>query len=416
MEEMVPKRIVEEVKLDTPLPLFPLLFVFLSFLPVYEYGPFNQKLTRNRLSFHLYIRDAQVSMTSMNNPHMSYAEMTLPLPEARELWFAKTAQEWKMHYLERYSEHNEKPPSLCDLLRDVNLLATHHHRLDVQYAASIFLHGFSSLIREYRQMNAIYRWSNFSPTTTSNPNMLLQSRHVELVKTLEQFQLQTAQSWPHVLSAQEKVVLSLLLMNLHVSLEDLQLFSGKEGDDQARRIYPALKRWVQEPESRRAIWHAGQILRWAREFPLGHLKDFYAIAVHQAAMTLWTWGVVTRALRRNDGLPREYNNQNEPKVYLDGPHSAQTHQFVGQGTGRPAVQCPVKKDDGHSRRLPGVERSHSSGGVVSESFVDEPVLCMSIVEEILRANFLDGPTVPIVENLCHLITQLGKAAGAVGLS
>ncbi|KAK7745337.1 hypothetical protein SLS53_002833 [Cytospora paraplurivora] len=360
------------------------------------------------LIFHLYLRDAQTSMTSMNNPHMSYAELTLPLPEARELWFAKTAQEWKLHYLEVHQGQEQRAPSLGDLFRDINLIATQQHRLDVQYAVSIYLHGFWALIREYRQMHAIYRWQSFSLTTASDPNALLQSRHDGLVKMLEHFQATTAQQWPQTLSAQENVVLDLLLMNLHVSLEDLQLFSGKEGDDQARRIYPALQRWAQSIEAHRALWHAGQVLRWAKEFPPGHLKDFYAVAVHHTALTIWTWGVVTRALRRNAGLQPGFNN-NEPVVYLDGPDLYQAAQSMGFGTVRLAIRGPVRKSTGSG--------SGNAGGIggAAESLVEEPRSSMGVVEEILRANSPDGHVAPIVDNLCQLIRQLGNAAWAVGL-
>ncbi|KAF3762361.1 hypothetical protein M406DRAFT_294043 [Cryphonectria parasitica EP155] len=371
-----------------------------------------------RLIFHLFIRDAQTSMTSMINPHISYAELTLPLPEARELWFAKTAQEWKMHYLRIHAgPQTTKLPSLGDLLRDFDLLATDAHRLDVRYCISIFLHGFWTFIREYCQMNSIYRWSNFSPNVAGNPNILLQSRQQEHVKALEQFQLSAAQKWPHMLIAQENLVLNLLLMNLHVSFEDLQLFSGKEGDDQARRILPALKRWVQDSESRRAIWHAGQILQWAKEFPVGHLKDFSAIAVHHAALALWTWGVVTRAMRRGNG---GFDSQTEPVIHLDMPDSAPMRQFVVFGSARPAIRGPTKRaaaagsSGGYG---PVGESSSGSGGMgtVTQCFIDEPTSCMAMVEDILRANFPGGQAAPIVENLCHLIQQLGKAAGAVGL-
>lgn len=354
-------------------------------------------------------------MTSMSNTHMSYAELTLPLPEARELWFAKTAQEWKAHYLERHPGPDDRPPSLVDLLRDVNLLTTEQHKLDFQYAVTIFLHGVWSLIREYRQMNAIYRGSPFSSTTASNPNVLLQSRQQELVKVLEQFQTNTAQSWPQALSAQENVVLNLLLMNLHVSLEDLQLFSGKEGEEQAKRILPSLQNWARDAESRRAIWHAGQILRWAKEFPTGHLKDFYAVAVHHAALALWTWGVVTRASQRSAGLPHGFN-QGEPVVYIDAPDVSQTAQLLNYSTGRPAVRGPAKRASSGGRQgAAGPSSGGVNGGVVIESLVEDPTACMSVVEEIFWANFLEGHVAPIVENLCHLIKQLGKAAGAVGL-
>lgn len=344
-------------------------------------------------------------MTSMTNPHISYSELTLPLPEARELWFADTAQEWKMHYLERNTGQNDRPLSLLDLLRSIGELTTEHHRLDLQFAVTIFLHGFWGMIREYRQMSAVFRWSTFSQTMNSNPNVLLETRHQELVKTLELVQSNILQSWPDMLSVQENVVLNLLLMNLHVSLEDLQLFSGKEGEARAKQILPALQRWVQEADSRRAIWHAGQILRWAREFPIGHLKDFYAVAVHHAALAIWTWGVVTRSL--NGGQPVPYN-QNEPPNYLDAHDAGQMVQFVTYGRGRPVIRGA--KDSGRQGAA-----GPSSGGTVTEVPVDEPRACMGVVEDIFKANFLEGYIAPIVENLCQLVNQLGKAAGAVGL-
>jgi len=63
-----------------------------------------------RLAFHCYARDAQTSMTTLANPTMSYAELTLPLPESKELWFARTAVEWKQEYLARCAGQSKRPP------------------------------------------------------------------------------------------------------------------------------------------------------------------------------------------------------------------------------------------------------------------------------------------------------------------
>lgn len=352
----------------------------------------------------------------MSNPHMSYAELTLPMPESRELWFASTAQDWKVIYLEKNSNPQNQPPaqppSLGDLLRDIRVLGTEHHRVDLQYTMSIFLHGFSAMIREWHQMSAVYRWTSYSHTMVSNPNVLLQSRQEILVKTLEQLQHSTLQQ---TFSAQENVLLNLLLMNLHVSLENLELFAGKQGDEQAKRIVPTLQRWAQEAESKRAIWHAGQILRWARDFPTGHLKDFYAVAVHHAALALWTWGIMTWTLKKNGSMANAFN-QNEEVVYLDmhesAPMQAQVRQFIEYGTGRPAIQR-LKKGAGRQGAA-APPNSGVNGGAFTTSLIEEPGMCMDVVEDIFRANYLEGHTAPIVENLCHLVKQLGNAAGLVG--
>lgn len=348
-----------------------------------------------RLVFHCYTRDAQASMTTLANPLMSYAELTLPLPEAKEVWFAKSALEWKQEYLARSAGQTKRPPSLRDLLRDVNLLAANYRRLDSQFAISIYLHAFWNLIFEWRQLSAVHQSNPFQNNSQAGPNLILNSRHQELCKALSSFQLVTA-DWHASFSAQEALLLNLVLMNLHVSLDDLQLFAGKEGEDQARRVYPILQQWSESTEARQALWHAAQILRQAKMFPSGHLKQFYAVGVHHAALALWTYGVVTRATR-NQAFA---NNPNEV-VHIDGLETTEVHRFIKFGRGRPTIRG-VRSDDGRQD---------------SEAGLSDPRACMEIAEEILRINFNTGqePLPPMVENLCHLIKQLGGAAWAVGL-
>jgi hypothetical protein len=302
-----------------------------------------------------------------------------------------------MRYLESRAGEGKRPPSLGDLLRDVNMLSANHQRLDVQFAISIFLHGFWGLIWEYRQMSSVYRSTAYSPGLSGNPNLLLNSRHQELCKLLQSFQLVTL-DWHEMLSAQEGLVLNLLLMNLHVSLDDLQLFAGKEGEEQARRIYPVLQRWSESPEARRALWHAGQILKQAKLFPPGHLKNFYAIAVVQGALCLWTFGVVRKATRRGvQPLATSYD-----LVYLDGDDSPHVHRYINFGQGRAVIRGPKTRDNS----VPA-----------AESMLEDPRSCMEIAQDTLRANFMDSQDSlpPIMENLIHMLKQMGNAAWAVGL-
>lgn len=344
------------------------------------------------LVFHSYIREAQTSMTTLTNPAMTYSELTLPLPDSRQLWFANTAAEWKALYLEKNARESKRAPSVGDLLHDINLLTANRHRLDVQFSTSILLHAFWALILEYRQLSAIHRSRSYITNTGGSHHTLLSSRHQELVKDLQSYQLVMAE-WPDI-SAQERMILNLLMMNLHVSLDDLQLFAGKEGEDQARRIYPVLQQWAESTESRSAIWCAGQVLRYAKLFPPGHLKDFYAVAVHHAALALWTYGVVSRANHRQQP-PAHYG-----RIFLDDADSMALQRFISFGQGQIRVRGPVMR-----------------GGTL-EAAVDDPRACMEVAQEVLKANFMSGQEglPPIVENLCVLLRQLGNAAGAIGVS
>lgn len=333
-------------------------------------------------------------MTKSTTPMMSYAELTLPLPEAKELWFARTAEEWKAQFLLRSAGQSKRPPCLGDLMRDITLLSSNHRRLDTQYVISIYLHAYWSLISEWRRLCVVHSSNTFLDNTQDGPNLILSLRHQELCKTLRNFQTE----WYAAHSAQEALLLNLDFMNLYVSQNDLQVFTGKEGEEQARQIYPTLQRWSESTDARQSVWHAGQIMRQAKEFPPGHLREFYAIAAYQATVTLWTYSVVTRTTRNQPAL----NAVSQEPVYLDDIESAGVQQFISYGQGRPTIRGP-RPTENHQRYM--------------EASLDDPRLCMSIAVDVIRANCNSGKDIlpPFVENLCQLINQLGNAAWAIGL-
>ncbi|EJT70049.1 C2H2 type zinc finger domain-containing protein [Gaeumannomyces tritici R3-111a-1] len=355
----------------------------------------TQRRDQESLVFHCFMRDAQISFTSLRGSHMSYAELTLPLPAPSQVWAARDASKWQAQYLATmaagggdHGSTNERDPCPGDLIRDPELLARNYHRIDIRLAISIYLHGFWSMIWELRQMAAAYGHSIFSspaagggpdggskPGASSSAVLLLNSRHQGLCSTLDSFAVDTM-GWSELTEA-ESLTLQLLQLHLHVSLDDLQ--------------------------SRRALWHAGQILRLARAFPRGRLKDSSAIAVHHAALALWTYGVVTRAAAVASAAPtpspRTQRSSTSDRdrdcgggggggdglVFLDGPHSPQVADFVAFGQGRAAIHA--------SRDL--------------------------LAQEVLRANFTgedgsgDGSVLPTIENLCCLLARLGSAADEI---
>jgi len=85
-----------------------------------------------RLTFRMFIRDAQVSMTSMVPPLISYAAMSQALPAPRAIWTSKTAQEWKVLYLNTY-HGQDRIPSLADILRDPSNLSNYQSSIDTNF-------------------------------------------------------------------------------------------------------------------------------------------------------------------------------------------------------------------------------------------------------------------------------------------
>ncbi|KAJ4268432.1 hypothetical protein NW762_002495 [Fusarium torreyae] len=344
-----------------------------------------------RFVFHCFIRDSQQSMTALTNPVMSYAELTLPLPASKELWYAKTAKDWKHAYLRREAGHVKRAPSVGDLFRDLNLLAENRHRMDMQFSSAIYLQAFWLLILEYRNLCSSLKVRSYTQDVFGGSGSLLDARRQQLLQDLQTFKT-TTMNWPEI-TAQERLLLNQLLMALHVSMDDLQLFAGKEGDEQAHRAFPVLQQWIESVDSRAAIWHAGQILRFAKLFPSAQLKNFYAVGVHHAALALWTYGVITRAGGRQD-MPSQHE-----KIYIDGPESMSVQRYITLGQGIPVVRGPSGRNGG------------------PEASIENPKGSMEAAYEILQANFGGGNNMApaIVENLCVLIRQLGNVAWAVGL-
>lgn len=330
-------------------------------------------------------------MTALTNPVMSYAELTLPLPASKELWYAKTARDWKHAYLRREDGHVKRAPSVGDLFRDLNLLAENRHRLDVQLSAAIYLQAYWLLILEYRNLCSSYRIRSYTQDPYGNTNSLLNARRHQLLQDLQTFKV-TTMNWPEI-TAQERLLLNQLMMALHISIDDLQLFAGKEGDEQAHRAFHVLQQWVESVDSRAAIWHAGQVLRFAKLFPSAQLKNFYAVGVHHAALAIWTYGVIKKA-----GSKQDVSSQHE-KIYIDGPESMGIQRYINTGQGLPVFRGPASRNG------------------VSEATIENPKAGMEAIHEILQANFggANRMAPAIVENLCVLIRQLGNVAWAVGL-
>ena len=344
-------------------------------------------------------------MIMLTNPSMSYAELTLPLPEAPEIWMATSASEWKSRYIEKNSRYTKRIPSVGDLFHDIHHLNSNDPRLDTQYCISIYLHAFWSLILEYRQLSTVSRSRSYANSLDNTPNVVLGSRYSELVKDLQNFH-RLASHWQDM-SPREQVLLNLLMLNLHVSLEDIYLFTGKDGLEEARQIYPILADWITSTEARSALWCAGQIVRHARLFPQGRLKDFYAMALYQAALTLWVFGVINIATGQSHSSP--YGRE---LVYLDAADTLHIQRFIGLGQGVPAINGSALGGEAG-----GTQTAPRAPIPATPVLLDNPQRCMQVINNVLSANHSASRTsngyVPaLVENVGRLIDELEDGAQA----
>ncbi|RYP00598.1 hypothetical protein DL764_006472 [Monosporascus ibericus] len=340
-----------------------------------------------RLVFHAFIYDAQVSMAMLTNPIISYSELAIPLPESRDLWMAEDAEKWKTLYLNRPRSQNRQL-SLLDFLQQPTELPESY---DVHFCSLIILYGIWGMIWQHVQLASTLKRSG-------QINAFTAFRHQELLQTLHNFRI-NIYGCQYPPCPETSLVLELLHMYLHIDIGEMQLFAGKEDIEDARRVLPSLQQWVDSPDSRHAVWHAGQALRAAKAFPPKQLCRFYAIAVYHAGLTLWVYGIISQSKGARDKA--SFPNTAAHAVPLDGPESPTTQRFITLGKGIPSIGFRYGADP--------------TAGLVP--FSDEEAV-MNVVVETLKNNFpasLDTDEAPpLVQNLIQLLQDLGKAARGIG--
>jgi len=318
-----------------------------------------------RLVHRAFEFDRQSSMALLKPPLISYAEMQLPLPSANTLWQAKNAATWKMAYLEMASVTTKRPSATECLL---NL----EHQVH-DYANSTYLHMMWGPIWEYRQMCALTSRSQSQPTNS----LILSSRYQELTKQLEDFRLSTPP-----MSKSVEITLEIMLVHLNAPLDDIQLFAGIEGQEEARGAYVGLRDWAKTPSARQALWHAGQILRAAEVLPKALLSNFNAIAVYHAGLILWVYGILKRSITTEQGPV-------DTAVVLNGDDLLSARKFITLDRGIPAIK--------------------SSGSQNPTQLTDVCGVMDSLTQLLLAHHDASEPSPPLVGNLVQLLEGLRSA-------
>ncbi|KAL5115932.1 hypothetical protein ACEQ8H_006154 [Pleosporales sp. CAS-2024a] len=323
-----------------------------------------------RLVYRAFELDRQSSMALLKPPLISYSEMQLPLPSPNTLWQAKSASAWKLAYLSMPHEAANRPSAL-EVFLDLEHLARYDH------ASTTYLYMIWGMVWEYRQMSTLGARS----LAKGSNNLILSSRYQELVKQLEDFRVSSPP-----LSNGSEITLELMLLHLHAPLDEVQLFAGLEGQEEARAAYPALQNWTKTVPARQALWHAGQILRAAESLPHALLRNFNAIAVYHAGLILWGYGFLKRS------TPNGAIQHDGPQtaVLLNGDDSLSARRFITLNRGVPSILRPG---------------SHASTQLSDVSGVMDGLI------HLLQAphDAAEGSCPPLIGNLVQLLEGLRSA-------
>jgi hypothetical protein len=352
-----------------------------------------------RLAIHLFLHDTRASAALQKPPLLWLSELNFSIPASRDLWLADTAVKWKEKYLSKRPSASLSIPRMIDAMHDTSLLDVLRDHIDTNLCSLAVLHGFWGQIWALQEASRFYLSNQISQSSATH-QLLITSQHRELYQDIQGFVTKISD-----LAKQPSgiiIVVEFFMMTLHVSPDELQRFAGKSGEEEGARAAMNLQKWIQTADSRKAAWHAGQILRSAKSMPPAELRDFHAIAVYFASLTLWAYGLIcgSNGVHEGDGQNQPSRSQEERdssiQVSLDGPETRETRVFLSLDQG-----------------LPGLNHPYTQGEVNFEP-LSNPNMVLKIAREIYRNNFpaLEEPLPPLVENLGNLMRDLGSLPGS----
>ncbi len=343
-------------------------------------------------------------MSLLDQPLISYAELSADLPFSKDLWLAKTAKEWKDVYLSRFNELSDRLPSIRSCVDDTSPIFRYQHTLDVQMTLILTISSIWSLIWQYREMKTTVK--SHAKGSLRNGGLTANALHQEISHLMQHLNL-NATEWDGGMKPAAKLLHEQCLMHLHVSLEEVQLLAGKEGEEEARKAFPILSAWAESPESRQAIFHAGQVLRAAKQHETSMLRDASAVAVYHASLTFWAYSVLSKSLSSPDGHQQQLNTRATPGtaghhslVRLDAEDTPELQRFLVLGKGVPSIRSWVEGDELNAKH---------------DVPLSDPMSVMTAITSLLwKKNGDDEKSCPpLVVNLSKLMRSLGSAAAGM---
>lgn len=330
-------------------------------------------------------------MTSAAGLQLSSSELCLPLPESRELWLAPSAIEWRNTYLRLRSHQPDRLPSVLDLVADPSKTRQLPRILDLEVAQLAQIYSISSLVREFKQAQSIF--SMRESTLTKETVIADESQEKRLAQILCTVRIAHESS-----KSGESVIWSMLReltsTHLHASFDQIELFAGREGPEEARTAQPILRTWIQSQSARQAAWHAGQVLRHMRAITPSSLHPFHAVACYHASLCLWIYGTFSDLSISSTALANS-TTFGVGGVLLDGEETLATQRWISLNTGTPMISKNLIRSE--------------SAPMNDRISLNLTRTLMEVVVDIVRKKFQSRLDVLplLVDNICLLIRTIG---------
>ena len=314
-------------------------------------------------------------MTLNIRPCTAFTEYRLPAPHPRSLWLAKSASEWRDTYLG--CPPAGRTPRVMELLAQMPAVRTETGFCDRLHSKKLAFHILGGMIVDHHLLASGFRsmgdltgevddskcdgtdseggesdggrWFDAAPDSAS-----IHTRRSELEASISNYELQLAfvdidlVSTHSGISYINSLPVAYLFMSLAVSVEDIEILAGKEGDGEARRMRRRMRRWTDSRASRKAVWCAGQVLRFFRT--LRKVTSFHVVLAYQAGLVLHAFAeLLGRGENKETAIWATGNRKGRAEeAGLEWPHlclngssptlSANVQAFINDGALVPFLQ------------------------------------------------------------------------------
>ncbi|KAJ5547308.1 hypothetical protein N7494_004893 [Penicillium frequentans] len=339
-----------------------------------------------RLIYHLLFHCGQESLIMSVAGPLHYTELSLRLPLTKSLWFASSAASWKDIIFSQFAE-DPVHVSVFNCLADLSQLQSLPSIYDINITRLAVQYSISSLIQVYRKFQATVGY--LQGVNSSEHIMWKDSQRRWLLQALEElshlFHLCPPGSKPSVSTL---LLQQLLSLHLSVSIDQLECLAGKEGFDEAQSAYTMAQQWVKSSECRKALWHAGQLLKLIRGLPMEVMTEFYATAIYHGGLCLWAYCMISTKEASDTGSSIKETEE----TLLNGEETIATRDWIAHGRARPVLST------GEAR-----ESNNHPYALTLFSIQELLQICIRDIQRMYPAS-QDLPVT--TENLCNLLHAL----------
>lgn len=349
---------------------------------------------------------------------LSFTEICTPIPATKDLWHAPSAAQWRDLYLLRVGNVGASSAkniiTLLDCLQRPSIFQEFPSSLDRELAFNAVLYSTMNMIHDaYSHRRALEGAMSaeimlaIGSETPSN-----QERHILrlIYGTRSMWDIGALKQ-----SAPVAVLLELTSMRSITPLDKMEMLLHNNDKDASSDSSSALQEWTGSRAGRKAVWHAGQVIRFIRLVEDSELEDFLAVAVYQAALCLWTYRgfcqeVTLQAVNPShaDTMPHSQTLHGSPDlghlsrgVHVDGCESLATQKWINLGGSVPVIS---------------ISMAHQLSGIVPESDVvplcadpDTTHCFIQAIVDLLSTKFTgSGAHIQISEAICQMFRAFGK--------